>query len=57
MKDKTQYTHTNREKKKIEEGNKKDKTQYTLTNREKRKRRRIKHNTHLQIERREKEEG
>ena len=31
----------------------KDKTQYTHTNREKRNRRRIKHNTHLQIERRE----
>ena len=36
---------------------KKDKTQSTHTNREKRKRRRIKHNTHMQIERREKEEG
>ena len=35
----------------------KDKTQYTGTMREKRKRRRIKHNTHMQIERREKEEG
>ena len=31
----------------------KDKTQYTHANREKRKRRRIKHNTHIQIERRE----
>ena len=49
MKDKTQYTHTNRE----EEKKKKDKTQYTHAHREKRKRRRIKHNTHLQIERRE----
>ena len=31
----------------------KDKTQYTHTKREKRKRRRIKQNTHVQIERRE----
>ena len=34
----------------------KDKTQYTHTNRGKRKRRRVKHNTHMQIERRENEE-
>ena len=33
----------------------KDETQYTGTKREKRKIRRIKHNTHMQIERREKE--
>ena len=35
----------------------KDKTQYTHTNGEKRKRRRIKHNTHIQKETRVKEEG
>ena len=35
----------------------KDKTQYPLTNREKRKRRRVKHNTHIQRETRVKEEG
>ena len=35
----------------------KDKTQYTHTKREKRKRRRIKHNTHVQIERGEKKNG
>ena len=34
-----------------------DQTQYTRTNREKRKKRRIKHNAHVQIERKEKEEG
>ena len=47
--DKTQYTLY----KEKEEEKMKDKTQYTGTKREKRKRR-IKHNTHLQIERREK---
>ena len=36
-----------------EEKKKKDKTQYTFTNRETRVIRRIKHNTHLRIERRE----
>ena len=35
----------------------KDKTQYTGTKREERKRRRIKHNTHVQREGREKDEG
>ena len=35
----------------------KDKTQYTGTKREKRKRRRIKHNTHIQGERRENDEA
>ena len=40
-----------------EEKKKKDITQYTLTNREKRIIRRIKHNTHIQRERREIDEG
>ena len=40
-----------------EEKKKKDKTQYTFTNREKRIIRRIKHNTHVQREGREKEGG
>ena len=51
-KDKTKYTRRIKQEKK-----KKDKTQYPLTNREKRIIRRIKHNTHVQREGREKEEG
>ena len=53
MKDKTQYTRTNREKRK----RRRIKHNAHIQIKRREKRRRVKHNTHMQIERREKEEG